>query len=307
MPEYILKSGPQEESQRLDIFIINFAKKNDLGLSRTFLQSLMREGKVLLNGAARVKPHHKIKDGDEIKINFQESQPLGIDAQNIPLEIIYQDKDIAVINKPIGLVTHPAPGNREHTLVNALKFHLDKLSNINPGRPGIVHRLDKETSGVLVVAKNNASHLKLTEQFADHTIKRRYVAVVSGKVQFDQHVIEIPIGRHPQKRKSMAAGYADNAKYAKTLYRVLKRGIEFTLLELEPFTGRTHQLRVHLAFIGHPIVGDSKYGKIPFSRLCLHAKSLGFIHPSSGKFIEFASPVPKEFSKLVAKSPVIAI
>lgn len=303
MPEYRLKAGFQEENQRVDIFIINFAKKNDLGLSRTFLQTLMRGGSVLINGTALIKPHRRIKNGDEIKISFAEKKQLEIDAEKIPLEIIYQDKDIAVINKPIGLVTHPAPGNREHTLVNALKFHLDKLSDINPGRPGIVHRLDKETSGVLVVAKNNAAHLKLAQQFADHTIKRRYAAIVSGRVQFDQHVIEIPIGRHAQKRKSMAAGYADNAKYAKTLYRVLKRSKDFTLLELEPFTGRTHQLRVHLAFIGHPIVGDSKYGKIPFSRLCLHAKSLGFIHPASGKFVEFTSPVPKEFAELLAKNP----
>ncbi len=302
MPEYILKAGLDQEGRRADLFIIDFAKKNDLGLSRTFLQTLMHDARVLLNGMPLAKPHHKIKNGDEIIISFEEKQQPGIDAQDLPLEIIYQDKDIAVINKPIGLVTHPAPGNREHTLVNALKFHLNKLSDVNPGRPGIVHRLDKDTSGVLVVAKNNASHLKLAEQFADHTIKRRYAAVVSGKVEFDQHVIEIPIGRHPQKRKSMAVGFTDNAKYAKTLYRVLKRSRGFTLLELEPFTGRTHQLRVHLAFIGHPIVGDSKYGKIPFRRLCLHAKSLGFIHPTSGKFIEFTSPVPKEFAELLAKS-----
>jgi 23S rRNA pseudouridine1911/1915/1917 synthase len=202
---------------------------------------------------------------------------------------------LAVINKPPGLVVHPAPGNRKHTLVNALLSRFKKLSAINPQRPGIVHRLDKETSGLLVIAKDDATHLELARQFAEHSIKRKYIALVKGRMKFDEGVIEMPIGRHPYKRKSMAVGFGENTKYAKTYYRTIKRATDYTLLELEPFTGRTHQLRVHLAFLGHPILGDSKYGKNnEFARLALHAKYLGFTHPHAKKFIEFNCAVPKE-------------
>ena len=198
---------------------------------------------------------------------------------------------------------HPAPGNYEHTLVNALLHHFKNLSDINPQRPGIVHRLDKETSGLIVVAKNNSSHLTLAAQFAKHSIKRKYIALVRGRVEFDENVIEVPIGRHPLKRKNMAVSFKENAKQAKTRYRTLKRGEDFSLLELEPFTGRTHQLRVHLAFIGHPILGDSKYGPgNKFSRMALHAKYLGFLHPKTGKFMEFSSETPKEFKEFVIKN-----
>jgi 23S rRNA pseudouridine1911/1915/1917 synthase len=215
---------------------------------------------------------------------------------------VYEDEDLAVINKPGGLVVHPAPGNYEHTLANALLFHFKKLSDINPQRPGIVHRLDKDTSGILVVAKSNHVHLALSRQFADHSIKRKYIALVKGKMDYYENVIELPIGRHPFKRDQMAAGFGLNAKYARTHYRTLEKNERFSLVELEPFTGRTHQLRVHLAFIGHPILGDVKYGRNnEFSRLALHAKSLGFVHPATGKQVAFDSDIPAEFKKAFQK------
>lgn len=225
-------------------------------------------------------------------------------AEDIPLEVVYEDIALAIINKKSGIVVHPAPGNSEHTLVNALLHRFGELSDINPQRPGIVHRLDKETSGLLVIAKNNATHLALVKLFANHDIKRKYLAIVSGRLEFDENVIELPIGRHPEKREIMAIGFGENTKYAKTFYRTLKRFKNASLLELEPYTGRTHQLRVHLAFIGHPILGDSKYGKHtqPFSRLALHASTLGFIHPKTGKLVEFASGMPDEFKEFLNKN-----
>jgi 23S rRNA pseudouridine1911/1915/1917 synthase len=197
---------------------------------------------------------------------------------------------------------HPASGNYEHTLVNALLYHLKNLSDVNPNRPGIVHRLDKGTSGLIVIAKNNFAHQSLVHQFARHSIKRKYIAIVNGKVEFDENIIELPIGRHPFKRKKMSVGFSSKTKYAKTYYRTLKRTKDFSLLELEPFTGRTHQLRVHLAFLGHPILGDDKYGKNnELGRLLLHAQSIGFMHPRTGKFVEFSSAMPKEFQQLINK------
>jgi len=300
MHEYNLVVTESDANARLDIFILNFSQAQELGFSRTFIQRLINDGYVFVNDKAVFKSNYKIKLDEEVLIKFPEEKARTIESENIKLNVVYEDKDLAVINKPIGLVTHPAPGNYEHTLVNALLYRFKELSNINPGRPGIVHRLDKDTSGILVIAKNNVAHLALAEQFADHSIKRRYIAVVCGKVEFDEDVIEVPIGRHPENRKSMAVGFGKNSKYAKTIYRTLKRSDKYSLLELEPFTGRTHQLRVHLAFLGHPIVGDTKYGKNDnFKRLLLHARSLGFIHPGTRKFVEFTSPVPKEFMELV--------
>lgn len=297
MKEYTLIASAEDAGKRVDIFLLDFFKKENLGFSRTFIQSLMKQGKILLKDAPIAKPHYKIKDGDELRVIVEEKLPNILLAEDIPLEVVYEDDDLAVINKPSGLVVHPAVGNLKHTLVNALLGRFKKLSDINPLRPGIVHRLDKETSGLLVIAKNNAAHLALAEQFAKHTIKRKYIALVEGKVEFNENVIELPIGRHPQKRKNMAVSFAKNNKYAKTYYRTLKRNANCSAVELEPFTGRTHQLRVHLAFLGHPILGDNKYGKsTSFKRLALHAKYLGFTHPKTGKFIEFSCAIPKEFS-----------
>ncbi len=299
MREYIIKVLPQDAGKRLDMFLMEFSRNRDLGLSRTFLQGLIKAGKVSAGNLILNKPHYKIRGSDELKIRIEDKKPALLCAEDIPLEIIYEDDDLDVINKSCGIVVHPAPGNYEHTLVNALLRHFKNLSDINPQRPGIVHRLDKETSGLLVIAKNNPAHLALAGQFAQHSIKRKYTALVKGRMEFDENIIELPVGRHPQKRKNMHVGFDKNAKYAKTYYHTLKRGNEFSLLELEPFTGRTHQLRVHLAFLGHPILGDTKYGKNnEFSRLALHAKYIGFTHPSTGKFMEFSCEAPPEFSGL---------
>ncbi|MFH1198622.1 MAG: RluA family pseudouridine synthase [Candidatus Omnitrophota bacterium] len=297
MNEYIFKASPEDAGKRLDVFIMEYANKEKLGISRMHLKKIVEDKMVFLNGADSTKPHHKVKADDEVRIQIKDKEIAALlCAEDIPLDVVYEDESLAVINKQIGLVVHPAPGNLEHTLVNALMYRFKKLSSVNPQRPGIVHRLDKETSGLLVIAKNNVAHLDLAKQFAEHSIKRQYVALVSGKMEFDENVIEVPIGRHPHKRKSMSASYAENTKYAKTYYRTLTRADNYSMLELEPFTGRTHQLRVHLAFIGHPILGDTKYGKAGvFKRLALHAKYIGFIHPGTGKFVEFDSEIPEEF------------
>lgn len=305
MREYVLSVLPGQASMRLDLLIAAYSKEHGLGFSRTFIQKLMREGGVRIKNEILRKPHYKVKTGEEFIVRVEKKAALALAPENIPLEVIYEDEDIAVVNKPVGLVVHPAPGNFEHTLANALLYHFKSLSDINPSRPGIVHRLDKETSGLLVVAKNNAAHLALARQFADHTIKRKYIAIVAGKVEFEEHIIELPIGRHPVKRKNMAVSFSPNTKYAKTKYRTLKRTDTYSLLELEPFTGRTHQLRVHLSYMGHPILGDKKYGKNDsFSRLALHARSIGFIHPRSKQFIEFSCDLPKEFAEFFDKPSV---
>lgn len=302
MQEHILKVLPEDSGKRLDSYLSDFSKEKKIGISRESLKKLILEGGVLLNNGL-IKPHYKLKADDEIRIKIEDKKTEMPEAEDIPLDIVYEDKDLAVINKPSGLVVHPAPGNYEHTLVNALLNRFKELSSINPNRPGIVHRLDKETSGLLVIAKNNFAHLALAEQFAKHTIKRKYIALVKGKMEFDENVVEVPIGRHPLKRKSMSVGFGSRTKYAKTYYRTLKRANEFSLLELEPFTGRTHQIRVHLAFLGHPILGDNKYGrKDEFGRLALHAQKIAFIHPVTGKLLEFSSELPGEFREFLNKT-----
>ena len=338
MQEYNLKVLPEEAGLRLDILISNFSKNNRFGFSRTFIKGLISKGKVYAGEAALIKPHYKVKEGTEIKFSVEAKKNDAIKAEDIKLDIVYEDSDLAVINKPAGLVMHPAPGNYEHTLVNALKNIFKSLSDINPDRPGIVHRLDKGTSGLLVIAKNNASHLCLGRQFAEHSVKKEYWAIVKGRMEFDENVIDAPIARHSFKRKNMAVNFSSKAKEAKTYYRTLKRCGDFSFLELRPFTGRTHQLRVHLDFIGHPILGDDKYGKqnkftllqttgrkavvwpplaiakatgrekkdkVPvtgFTRLALHAKTLGFTHPKTGKFMEFSASLPQEFTDFLNKA-----
>lgn len=287
---------------RLDLLLADYAVSGNLGLSRTALQKLIREGKVLVNSCAQDKPHYKVSPGDNIRVFLPGKEKTEFLPQVIPLDIVYEDDDLLVINKQSGLVVHPAPGNRQDTLVNALLGRSTQLSDVNKTRPGIVHRLDKETSGLLVVAKNNPSHLKLAKQFSQHSITRKYIAIVCGRVEFNENVIEAPIGRDPLRRKNMAISFLPNAKYAKTYYRTLKRQDKFSLLELRPFTGRTHQLRVHLAHLGHPILGDTKYGKNKnFSRLALHAQEIGFIHPSTNKPMHFTSNVPQEFQDFIKK------
>ena len=294
---------PEQAKTRLDLLLAEYAGKNNLGLSRTSIQKLITTDKVFLNSRVVNKPHHKVNSAEEVRFILPEKENTQILPEQISLDVVYEDDDLAVINKQPGLVVHPAPGNREHTLVNALLSRFTCLSDINKNRPGIIHRLDKGTSGLLVIAKNNASHLKLASQFAQHSIVRKYIAIVVGKVEFDEDVIEAPIGRHPLKRKNMSVSFSKNTRYAKTHYRTLKRNNNFSLLELRPFTGRTHQLRVHLAFLGHPILGDDKYGKDnAFSRMALHAQEIGFIHPSTGKFVHFSSEIPQELKEFIKKN-----
>jgi 23S rRNA pseudouridine1911/1915/1917 synthase len=303
MEKLLLQVNLPEAKMRLDLFLADYALRNNLGLSRTNIQKLIRDGKVFLNSKTVNKPHHKLSALDALQVFFPDKEKTEFLPEKIPLDIVYEDKDILVINKQTDLVVHPAPGNRQHTLVNALLGRATELSDINKNRPGIVHRLDKETSGLLVIAKNNASHLKLVKQFAQHSIQRKYIAIVSGRVEFDEDVIEAPIGRHPLKRKNMAVSFTQNTKYAKTAYKTLKRSKDFSLLELAPFTGRTHQLRVHLAYLGHAILGDFKYGvKDNFSRLALHAKEIGFLHPRTGKLVHFTSKIPVEFQEFIKKN-----
>ncbi len=305
MEEYAATVTGDDAGKRLDVFLMDFARRKRLGLSRTLIQRLIEEGSVTSSHAAVLKPHHKVREKEIITLRVAASGPLLPLPETIPLTIVYDDAALAVIDKPAGLVVHPAPGNPAHTLVNALLQRFGQLSTVNPERPGIVHRLDKDTSGLLVVAKDNLAHRELARQFAEHSIKRTYTALVKGRVEFDESTIEIPIGRHPQKRKRMSVGYRDGAKFARTFYRTLERHDTFSLLELSPFTGRTHQLRVHLAFAGHPVLGDPVYGnKNDFPRLALHARSLGFVHPVSGAFVEFTSPLPDEFTQFLSAQRV---
>lgn len=302
MKEFSLKVKKSDAGMRLDLYLIKNALEKKLGMSRTSMQKLILQGQVTLNDKP-VKPHHRIKTGELFKIKIEEPKPYDIEPEQIPLDIVYEDSDLAVINKPSGMVVHPAAGNYQHTLVNALLYHFKDLSRIHPKRPGIVHRLDKDTSGLLVVAKNNRTHLGLAKQFAKHTIKRQYTALVKGRVEFDENVIDLPIGRHPKNFKKMSIDFGEKAKFAKTYYHTLKRTQKASLIQLSPFTGRTHQLRVHLDFIGHPILGDSKYGKNnAFGRLALHANYIGFSHPTTLKFMEFSIPIPKEFIDWLEKN-----
>ncbi len=302
MQEYALTVQPEDSGKRLDLFLIDFAKNKKLGLSRTSIQAAVIAGNVNINGLKALKPHQKVKTGDGIKFSLTEKPAASAQPEDIKLDVIYEDEDLAVINKPCDMVVHPAPGNFRHTLVNALLHRFKNLSDVNPQRPGIVHRLDKDTSGLLVIAKNNPAHHALAAQFAAHTIKRKYIALVKGRMEFDENIIEMPIGRHPRKREAMSVGFGKGVKYARTRYRTLRRAQNFSYLELEPFTGRTHQLRAHLAYVGHPILGDSKYGRNDeFVRLALHARLLAFTHPSTGKLMEFSCGIPKEFTEFIKK------
>lgn len=296
--EHHFKVGEEDAGKRIDLFLAQELKKD--GSSRSFLQQLILNKGVLLNNQP-VKPHHKLRIQDSVKVSIPEFPAAGITvtAEEISLKIIYEDNDIMVIDKPAGLVVHPGAGNQSGTLVNALLAHTANLSSVNPQRPGIVHRLDKETSGVMVIAKNNAAHLNLAEQFSAHTIKRTYIALVSASMELDEGVIDLPIGRHKKDFRRQAVSFL-HSRNALTRYKVLKRFSTATFLELTPETGRTHQLRVHLAHLGHPILGDAKYGRKSDSiRLALHARELGFLHPRNSKFVSFQSELPPDFNNFI--------
>lgn len=285
-------------SERLDLLLAKEVKD----ISRTYISRLIKEGLITVNGL-EVKGSYLPRQGDLIKVKLPRPREIEIIPEEMGLNIIFEDQDILVVNKPQGMVTHPAPGNTSNTLVNGI-IHYDKtIATVGEAlRPGIVHRLDKDTSGVLVVAKNNPAYRSLVGQFKRREVKRIYQALVYGQLNLPQGTINAPIGRHPTNRKIMAVVY-ENSKEAITDYRVLKGYGDYSLLELGLQTGRTHQIRVHMAHLNHPVVGDLTYSKRknPFLGLgqLLHAKTLGFYHPISKKYLEVQAQLPKEFVRII--------
>ena len=276
-------------------------------LSRSFIQKMMKEEKVLVNGKP-VKANYRLKTEDEICFELPEAVEPDIEPENIPLDILYEDADVLVVHKPKGMVVHPAAGHYSGTLVNALMYHCKgSLSGINGClRPGIVHRIDMDTTGSLIVCKNDIAHASIAEQLKEHSIVRRYRAIVWGVIKEEEGCVDVPIGRHPSDRKKMAAGVR-NGKEAVTHYRVLERFRSYTYIECRLETGRTHQIRVHMDSIGHPILGDPVYGnrKCPFQLQgqTLPAMTLGFIHPVTGEYVETTAPLPGYFQHLLDTLP----
>lgn len=285
--------------QRIDVFVGLLA-----GVSRSRAAELLESGKVKVNGTLATKKT-KLKNGDTVSVEVPDPIVYDVTPENIPLDIVFEDNDILVVNKPKGMVVHPAAGNYSGTLVNALMYHCgDSLSGINGVmRPGIVHRIDKNTSGLLMVAKNDNAHVGLAGQIKEHSFKREYEAVVYGNIKEDSGTINLPIARHPVKRKQMAV--VEGGREAITHFEVIERFQGFTHLRLRLKTGRTHQIRVHLSFLGHPVAGDEVYGpKKVITSLkgqCLHAKKLGFVHPVTHEYMEFDSRLPDYFKDFLAK------
>jgi len=290
----------ESEGSRLDVFLAQ--KCSDLSRSR--IQKLIKDGHALVNGKT-IKPNFTVSEGDEIRLAIPELKELEVIPQEIPFQVVYEDADLMVVNKPQGMVVHPAAGNYEGTLVNALLHYCQDLSGINGVlRPGIVHRIDKDTSGLLLVAKNDFAHQGLAEQIKEHSLTRVYRAIVHGNIPEPAGVIDAPIGRHPIHRKKMAV-VLKNSKKAVTHYRVLERFKEYTYIEAKLETGRTHQIRVHMSYLGYPVVGDPLYGpkkcKFNLKGQALHAAVIGFIHPQNGKYMEFTAPLPPYFQELLEK------
>ena len=290
----------QEKGNRIDKYLSVVLPD----CSRSFLQKLIEEEQVTVDGKP-VKSNYKVRNGDRISVNIPDAVEPEIEAEDIPLDILYEDTDLLVVNKPKGMVVHPCPGHYSGTLVNALMFHCkEDLSGINGVmRPGIVHRIDMNTTGSLMVCKNDTAHNFLAEQLKVHSITRKYVAIVHGNIKEDSGTVNAPIGRHPVDRKKMAVN-RKNGKEAVTHYRVLERFGNFTYIECRLETGRTHQIRVHMSSLGHPLLGDEVYGpsRCPYSWLqgqTLHAQVLGFIHPSTKEYMEFFAPLPDYFSELL--------
>lgn len=280
-----------DENQRLDKYL---AAKLEW-MTRTQIKALIEDGFILVNGRI-VKASYPVKRGDLVEVTVPDPEDSWLEPENIPLDVYYEDSDLLVINKPAGMVVHPAAGNRSGTLVNALLHHCKDLSGIGGiHRPGIVHRLDKGTSGLLVACKNDFAHRSLSKSFARRQVTRKYHAVVHGLIPHNYGRIEAPIGRSPQDRKLMAV--MEGGRDAATNFRVLERFSEHSYLELSLETGRTHQIRVHMQYIGHPVVGDPQYGrkKDPVRQVLLHAQALGFNHPRTGKYLEWSAPLPDYF------------
>lgn len=287
--------------ERADTFLARCVE----GLTRSAAQRLLEDGAATCHGKV-LKKNDKLNEGDTVVLVLPEPEVVDIKPQNIPLEVVYEDKDVIVVNKPVGMVVHPAPGHPDGTLVNALLYHCgDSLSGINGElRPGIVHRIDRDTSGLIIAAKNDNAHLALAQQLQDHSLARVYEAIAVGNFREDEGTINAPIGRHPVDRKKMAIDHK-NGRDAVTHWKVLTRYPGYTHIECRLETGRTHQIRVHMASVGHPLLGDVVYGnKKPYSGLvgqCLHARKLKFVHPSTQNLVELECPLPEWFEQVLRK------
>lgn len=297
--EVVFEVSPNMEGERIDKCISSFLSS----LSRSYIQKLIKEGNVFVNDVP-VKANYKVKVEDGVRFVIPKSVEPDIPAQDIALDILYEDKDLLIVNKPKNMVVHPAPGHYEGTLVNAVLYHCQgELSGINGVmRPGIVHRIDKDTTGSLIICKNDEAHNAIAALLKTHDITRKYRAVVFGMVKEDEGTISAPIGRHPTDRKKMAVN-EKNGKHAVTHYKVLERFNGYTYVECQLETGRTHQIRVHMASIGHPLLGDEVYTNrnAPFKLegQVLHAMTIGFVHPSTGQYMEFEAPLPEYFTRLL--------
>lgn len=301
MEKHCFTADIEHEDQRIDRYLTEMLPEQ----SRSFFQKLIRDGFVMVNHII-VKVNYRLKTGDIIEIDIPDAVPTEIVPENIPLDILYEDDDLLIVNKPKGMVVHPAVGHSTGTLVNAIMYHCQgNLSGINGEiRPGIVHRIDKDTTGSLIICKNDEAHRNIAEQIKEHSVTRRYVGVVAGTFSEESGTVEGAIGRHPNDRKRMTIN-EKNGKLAVTHYRVLQtlKGASFMEFELE--TGRTHQIRVHMASISHPLLGDTVYGnsKNPYKLQgqALHARTIGFIHPTTGEYIEVSAPIPEYMTELVRK------
>ena len=299
MSQIRLEADESYMDERLDKFLSAVLPDQ----SRSYLQKMIKDGSVLVNGKAQ-KASYRMEDQDEVLVDLPELKEPEIEAENIPLDILYEDDDLLMVNKPKGMVVHPSAGHLTGTLVNAVMYHCkDCLSGINGVmRPGIVHRIDMDTTGVLVICKNDKAHNHVAAQLKEHSITRKYRAIVHGVIKEEEGTVDASIGRHPMERKKMAAG-VKNGKRAVTHYRVLQRFRNHTYIECQLETGRTHQIRVHMASIGHPLLGDTVYGPaknpLHLQGQTLHAQVLGLIHPSTGEYLEVEAPLPEYFEKLL--------
>ncbi len=290
----------EQEGERLDKFLSIIYPK----FSRAFFQKLIKSKQVSVNETPQ-KASYCVKIDDIVTVEIPDAVETTIEPENIPLDILYEDDDVLIVNKPKGMVVHPSAGHYSGTLVNAIMYHCkDTLSGINGEiRPGIVHRIDMDTTGSLIVCKNDEAHVNIAQQIKEHSVNRIYVGIVCGNVKEDSGTVEGAIGRHPIERKKMAIN-EKNGKPAITHYKVLERFKNYTYMQFKLETGRTHQIRVHMASIGHPLLGDTLYssGRSPFKHLqgqCLHAKTIGFIHPKTGEYMEYSAPLPEYFEKLL--------